>query len=191
MNNAWLQQIHKYNSLLNICPQGYLTIVERLGSFNRIENAGLFLAIPVVDKLKQISIMEQSHRIEPSKIITSDNVTLSASGNLYIKIIDPEKACYASENPIYAVVTHAESSLRSALGSMELDAILNGRTEINRLVRRSMKEAADTWGLQVLRYEVTEIVPDHLMTESMNKQATAERDRREQILNAEGSETFC
>ena len=131
--------------------------------------------------------MEQSHRIEPSKIITADNVTLSASGNLYTKVVDPVKACYASENPIYAVVTHAESSLRSALGSMELDAILNGRTEINKRVADSIKDAADTWGLEVLRYEVTEISPDRSMTEAMNKQANAERERREQILNAEGS----
>jgi regulator of protease activity HflC (stomatin/prohibitin superfamily) len=108
------------------------------------------------------------------------------SGNLFIKFVDPEKAAYGSNNPLYSVTQHAQSAMRSAIGEMELDEILHGRAKLNSLIQNTLQEACVPWGIEVRRYEITEVTPDQQIRVAMDKQAAAERDRREQVLRAEG-----
>ena len=108
------------------------------------------------------------------------------SGNLFVRFVDAEKAAYGARNPLYSVMQHAQSAMRSAIGEMELDEILHGRARLNSLIKGSLQEAAVPWGLEVRRYEITEITPDEQIRVAMDKQAAAERDRREQVLRAEG-----
>merc|ERR1712151_351150 len=123
--------------------------------------SGYFFAIPVVDKISYVvDVRERAIDILPQNAITRDNVSVEVSGNLFVQFVDPEKAAYGARHPLYSVTQHAQSAMRSAI--------------------------AQAWGLSVRRYEITEITPDKEIRTAMDKQAAAERDRREQVLRAEG-----
>jgi len=179
--------VTKANTVFNIVPQGFKFIVERFGKLHAIEESGWFLAIPMVDQIAYvIDVRERAIDIEPQAAITRDNVSVEVSGNLFVKFQDPEKAAYGARNPLYSVSQHAQSAMRSAIGEMELDEILHNRARLNALIKGGLQEAALPWGLEVRRYEITEITPDHQIRIAMDKQAAAERDRRENVLRAEG-----
>lgn len=183
--NQW--PVAKTNTILNIVPQGKMFIVERFGKLDSIQDSGYFFAIPLVDQIAYvIDVRERAIDIVPQSAITRDNVSVEVSGNLFIKFVDPEKAAYGARNPLYSVMQHAQSAMRSAIGEMELDEILHGRGRLNALIKGSLQEAAVAWGLEVRRYEITEITPDEEIRAAMDKQAAAERDRRQQVLRAEG-----
>jgi len=133
-----------------------------------------------------IDVRERAVDIAPQSAITRDNVSVEVSGNLFVRVVDPERAAYGARNPLYAVMMHAQSAMRSAIGELELDEILHNRAGLNTLIKGSLQEAAVAWGLEVRRYELTEITPDDQIRIAMDKQAAAERDRREQVLRAEG-----
>lgn len=179
--------ISKFNTILNILPQETTAVVERLGKFSSIKS-GLFFAIPFIDSIKYvIDKREQSIRIDPLHAITSDNISLMVSGNLFMKFDDAKKVCYASDHPIYNIKQFAISSMRNSIGNMELDEILKSRQQINKDVLLSLESASSTWGIHVTRYEITDLKPDKAILESMNIQSIAERNRREQILTAKGN----
>jgi len=179
--------ITKANTIFNIVPQGFKFVVERFGKLHSVEESGWFFAIPLVDQIAYIiDTRERAIDIEPQAAITRDNVSVEVSGNLFVKFQDPEKAAYGALNPLYSVMQHAQSAMRSAIGEMELDEILHNRSRLNALIKGGLQEAASPWGLEVRRYEITEITPDHHIRIAMDKQAAAERDRRENVLRAEG-----
>jgi len=179
--------VTKSNTIFNIVPQGHNFVVERFGKLHSVEDSGWFLAIPLVDQIAYVvDIRERAIDIEPQAAITRDNVSVEVSGNLFVKFQDPEKAAYGALNPLYSVTQHAQSAMRSAIGEMELDEILHNRSRLNALIKGGLQEAAVPWGLEIRRYEITEITPDHQIRIAMDKQAAAERDRRENVLRAEG-----
>merc|ERR1712232_133074 len=179
--------ITKTNTIINIVPQGKRYVVERFGKMSAIHDSGFFFAVPLIDQISYIiDIRERAIDIVPQSAITRDNVSVEVSGNLFVRFVDPERAAYGARNHLYSVVQHAQSAMRSAIGEMELDEILHGRTRLNSLIKGSLQEAAVAWGMEVCRYEITEITPDEQIRIAMDKQAAAERDRREQVLRAEG-----
>jgi len=183
--NHW--PIRKMNTVLNIVPQGKRMVVERFGKLHHIQDPGFFFAIPMVDDIAYvIDSREQAIDIPPQSTITRDNVSVDVSGNLFVAFVDAGKAAYGATNPLYAVVQHAQSAMRSAIGEMELDEILHERARLNTMIKGTLQEAAVIWGIDVRRYEITEITPDPVIREAMDKQAAAERTRREQVLQAEG-----
>jgi regulator of protease activity HflC (stomatin/prohibitin superfamily) len=185
--NSWQWPIVKNNTIFNIVPQGHKYVVERFGKLHSIQDSGWFLAIPVVDKISYvIDVRERALDIPPQAAITRDNVSVEVSGNLFIRFQDPEKAAYGALNPLYSVTQHAQSAMRSAIGEMELDEILHGRARLNALIKGILQEASEPWGLEIRRYEITEVSPDQQIRSAMDKQAAAERARREQVLRAEG-----
>ncbi|KAL7488371.1 hypothetical protein ACHAW6_013937 [Cyclotella cf. meneghiniana] len=199
--NQW--PIQKANTILNIVPQGKRMVVERFGKLHAIHESGYFFAVPIVDRVAYvIDIRERALDIVPQSAITRDNVSVEVSGNLFVRVVDPERAAYGARNPLYSVMMlygsiinlygeksiskHAQSAMRAAIGELELDEILHNRAGLNTLIKGSLQEAAVAWGLEVRRYELTEITPDDQIRIAMDKQAAAERDRREQVLRAEG-----
>ena len=175
------------NYVLNVCPQGSKMVVERLGKLSSIQDGGWFFAIPVLDKIRfVIDMREKALHIQPQSAITKDNVHVQVSGDLYCQFVDAELAAYGSQNPIYAVKQHAQSSMRAAIGELELDQILHARAQLNTIIRSTVQEAAHAWGIEIKRYEITEVMPDKFITEAMDKQAAAERERRKKVLEAEG-----
>eukprot|EP00529_Nitzschia_sp_RCC80_P020688 CAMPEP_0113509704 /NCGR_PEP_ID=MMETSP0014_2-20120614/37721_1 /TAXON_ID=2857 /ORGANISM="Nitzschia sp." /LENGTH=411 /DNA_ID=CAMNT_0000405559 /DNA_START=102 /DNA_END=1337 /DNA_ORIENTATION=+ /assembly_acc=CAM_ASM_000159 len=184
---TWRWPVTKANTVFNIVPQGHKYIVERFGKLHSVEDSGWFLAIPFVDQIAYIiDIRERAIDIPPQSAITRDNVSVEVSGNLFIRFQDPTAAAYGALNPLYSVTQHAQSAMRSAIGELELDEILHGRARLNSLIKGSLQEAALPWGIEIRRYEITEITPDHQIRIAMDKQAAAERDRREHVLRAEG-----
>ncbi len=182
---AW--PISKKNTMINVLPHTTTCVIERLGKFHSIKS-GIFIAIPFIDKISYlIDKKEQSVRIDPLHAITSDNISLTIAGNLFLKFVDEKKVAYGSDDPIYNIKQFAISSMRNSIGNMELDEILKSRKEINKDVTNSLDSAAESWGLKVNRYEITELSPSKAILESMNVQSIAERNRREQILTAKGN----
>lgn len=130
---------------------------------------------------------EKALSISPQSAITKDNVHVNVSGNIYCQFVDAQRAAYGSRNPLYAVKQQAQSAMRAALGEMELDEILHARSKLNSYIRESVQGSAQSWGVEIKRYEITEVSPDKFITEAMDKQAAAERDRRKKVLDAEGN----
>lgn len=177
----------KANTVLNVCPQGHAMIVERFGKIRSIESPGIFFAVPIMDSISYvIDMREKAIEIEPQMAITKDNVSLAIAGNVFVQFDDPQQAAYGSYNPLYAVKQNAQSSMRAAIGHMELDEILHAREKINSKVHNDLTEIVADLGLKCKRYEITEIIPDKHIADAMDKQAAAERSRREQIKGAEG-----
>lgn len=178
--------IKKKNTMINIVEQETTAVVERFGKFHSLKK-GIFFAIPLVDKISYlVDRREQAIMISPLHAITSDNINLQVSGNLFVKVVDEYKAAYGSNNPLHNITQFAISSMRNSIGTMEIDEILKNRQVINDNITMSLSSSAENWGLEVKRYEITDISPDKDIIESMNKQLVSERNRREQILNAKG-----
>jgi len=172
------------NTLINLCHQGTVMVVERFGRYSHEVSPGLFFAIPFIDTLYSIDFRETVINIRPQSAITKDNVRIELSGCLYVKFEDSYKALYGAKRPLFAAVQQAQSVMRSCVGKMEMDDIFHNRTELNDSVREGIQNATEFWGLTVNRYEVTDIVPDVEIAKAMDLQAAAERHRREKILAA-------
>jgi len=173
------------NFVVNFCDQGSEIVVERFGRYQRTENAGLFLSIPGVERLYKVDMREMVLPIDPQMAITRDNVRIELCGFLYLQFVDSYKACYGAVRPLVASINQAQAIMRSCVGKMELDDIFHNRGRLNSEIREGIAEAAGTWGLSILRYEVTDIVPDPKMAQAMDLQAAAERERRQQVRKAE------
>ena len=177
-----------FNTVLNVVPQGKVAVVERFGEFHAAKQPGLFFAIPLVDRISyMVDMRETAVEINPQSAITKDNVSIEVSGNVYARFFDANKAAYGNSNPLYALYQHAQASMRAAIGKLEFDEILHARTTINASVASSLSTAAQPWGIETLRYEITAIQPGADIQRAMDKQAVAERDRREHVLAAEGT----
>lgn len=185
LSDRW--PVSQVNKVLNVCPQGKKMVVERLGRFHTIKDPGWFIALPVLDKISYVvDIREKAIEVMPQPAITKDNVSLDVSGNVFVRFTDAYNAAYGSINPLYAVMQSAQSAMRSSIGALELDEILHARQHLNDKIRIELQDAAEPWGMEISRYEIVEISPDREIQRAMDKQAVAERDRREQVLAAEG-----
>jgi regulator of protease activity HflC (stomatin/prohibitin superfamily) len=178
--------VSKANTAINICRQGEHHVIERFGSFLRVTAPGLYFAIPLIDEIKRIDIKEKAIPIEPQMAISRDNVSVKMSGVVYLRFVDPVKAVYGHFSPLLATLQHSQSAMRSAIGELELDELFHDRSALNTKITSAISQAAAEWGIKVLRYEVTEIVPDVIISDAMDRQARAERLRREKVLEASG-----
>ncbi|KAL3790198.1 hypothetical protein ACHAW5_004817, partial [Stephanodiscus triporus] len=135
--------VTKANTIINIVPQGKRMVVERFGKLHAIHESGYFFAVPFVDSIAYvIDVRERAVDIPNQSAITRDNVSVEVSGNLFVRVADPERAAYGARNPLYAVIMHAQSAMRSAIGELELDEILHNRAGINTLIKGAVQEAA-------------------------------------------------
>ena len=173
----------------NICivPQANAWVVERLGVYHETWEAGLHLKIPFIDRVaRKISMKEQVADFEPQPTITKDNVTMMVDSVVFFKIFDPKLFAYGVERPIAAIENLSATSLRNIIGDMDLDDTLSGRETINSKITTVLDEATDQWGIKITRVEIKNIQPPAPIKEAMEKQMTAEREKREAILLAEG-----
>ena len=172
---------------LRIVPQQHACVVERLGKFNRIIEAGPHIIIPFIEKtVIRVSLKEQVADFPPQPVITKDNVTMQIDTVVYYKVTDVKLYCYGVERPIMAIENLTATTLRNIVGDLELDETLTSRETINTKMRSQLDIATDPWGIKVTRVELKNIIPPAAIQESMEKQMKAERERREQILIAEG-----
>ena len=170
-----------------VVPQQEAHIVERLGKFHAVLNPGLNILVPFLDRVAYKHSLKEIPLDVPSQVcITRDNTQLTVDGILYFQVTDPKRASYGSSNYIIAITQLAQTTLRSVIGRMELDKTFEERDDINRTVVASLDEAAVSWGVKVLRYEIKDLVPPQEILRSMQAQITAEREKRARIAQSEG-----
>jgi len=168
-------------------PQNRGFVIYTLGKYSGTLSAGLNFIIPFVQKVAaDRNLKEQSLEISSQSAITKDNITLQIDGILFMKVTDAAAATNNITNYKRSVMQLAMTTMRNAIGSMELDECFQNRDVINSSILTSMTEATTPWGVQVTRYEIKDITPPQSIKEDMEKQMTAEREKRSVILTAEG-----
>lgn len=172
---------------VKVVPQQNAYVVERLGRYHATLSPGLNFIIPFVDRVAYRHNLREIPLDVPSQIcITKDNTQLKVDGILYFQVTDPQRASYGSSDYIMAITQLAQTTLRSVIGRMELDKTFEERDDINRTVVSALDEAAFTWGVKVLRYEIKDLVPPQEILHAMQAQITAEREKRALVASSEG-----
>ena len=161
-------------------------VIFRLGRLVAAKGPGLFLIIPLVDKMIKISLRVITMDIPPQQVITKDNVPVSVNAVLYFRVVDPNKAVVEVQNYVVATSQIAQTTLRSVLGQVELDQLLTEREQLNRRLREIIDEHTEPWGIKVKIVEVKDVKIPQDMQRAIARQAEAERERRSKIINAEG-----
>ena len=170
-----------------VVPQRSEYIIERLGKYHSTLSAGFHILFPFLDKVSyRRSLKEEVMDIPSQDCITTDNVSVSVDGVLYIQVTDSKRSAYGIDNYRLAASQLAQTSLRSAIGKIELDKTFEERDNLNQQVVSAIDEAAQNWGVKVLRYEIKDITPPHSVMEAMEKQMRAEREKRAAIATSEG-----
>jgi regulator of protease activity HflC (stomatin/prohibitin superfamily) len=171
-----------------VVPQQSAYVVERLGRFHAILNAGFHVLLPFVDVIRyRHSLKEAAVDIPAQVCITRDNVQVGVDGVLYLKVLNPERASYGISDYLFAISQLAQTTLRSEVGKIDLDRTFEERTNINTAVVSELDKASEAWGVKVLRYEIKNITPPADVLAAMEKQMRAEREKRAVILTSEGT----
>ena len=183
---------------IKIVPQSSALLIERLGRFHRVAASGLNIIVPFFESPRAvywtnvrpgttfIDSREQFIDLPPQPVITRDNVTINVDSVVYWQITDPIKAVYEVADLVGGLVQLTITGMRSVMGEMDLDHTLSSRDSINAKLRLILDEATDKWGVKVTRVDVKNINPPEDVRITMEKQMTAERNRRALILQAEG-----
>lgn len=172
---------------INVIPQQTAWVIERLGKFHKILNPGLNFIIPFIDKVAYKHSLKEIPLDTPSQVcITRDNTQLTVDGILYFQVTDPKLASYGTSNYLIAITQLAQTTLRSVIGKMVLDETFEERDVINNQVVSAIDEAALNWGVKVLRYEIKDLTPPAVILQAMQRQITAEREKRAVIFESEG-----
>ena len=172
---------------VRIVPQREIFVVERLGKYRTSLEAGMHVLMPFIDRVGyRHSLKEIVRDVPRQSCITKDNIEVSVDGVMYLQVIDAKAASYGVDDYVMAAQQLAQTTLRSVIGKIDLDKTFEERGEINMEVVRAVDEAAQPWGVKVLRYEVADINLPASIKDAMEKQVRAERERRAVVAESEG-----
>ena len=172
---------------IKVVRQSEVYIIERLGKFHKVADAGLTIIIPFVDRVRSVvSLKQQTMDVPPQGVITKDNVTITIDTVVFYKVTDPAKAVYEIQSLKKGIEYLAITTIRDIVGKMDLDSTFSSRDMINEELRAILDEATDQWGCKIDRVEIKDITPPADIRDAMEKQMNAERNKRAQILQAEG-----
>jgi len=161
-------------------------VIFRLGRLIGAKGPGIFLLIPIVDKMQKISLRTITLDVPPQEVITKDNVTTNVNAVLFFRVVDPNAAVVQVESYLEATRQIAMTTLRSVIGAVELDQLLAEREKINIKLQEIVDEQTDPWGIKVKAMEIKDVKIPADMQRAIARQAEAERERRAKIINAEG-----
>ncbi|MGK0290086.1 MAG: regulator of protease activity HflC (stomatin/prohibitin superfamily) [bacterium] len=180
--------IIKFFQSIRLVPTKTALIVERFGKYSRTLDAGFHPLLPFVEKVAYTQdLKERTFDIPPQDCFTKDNVKVEVDGVMYISVEDPHQASYGVTNYFEAASELAQTTLRSVVGTLELDRMFKERTAISSRVVSVLTEAGLTWGIRVHRYEIKNIETPSSVRESMEKLVSSERQRRALVAESEGT----
>lgn len=157
-----------------------------LGKFKRKLNTGVNFVVPMGTRVVRLDMRTQVLDVPRQEVITKDNSPTNVDAIIYTKIVDPERATFEVSDYRFATIALAQTTLRSVIGDMELDEVLNSRETINTRLRDTLDKATDAWGVKVEGVEIREVDPVERVKRAMEEQTSAERERRAAILKADG-----
>ena len=173
---------------VKVVPQSNVYVIERFGKYLKTLNAGLNLIVPFLDSIAhKLSILERQLPQFNISVITKDNVEVNLEATVFYRIVDASRSVYRIQDVDEALNTAATSIVRSAAGKLELDELQSSRESMNEEIAREMQNAAEVWGIEITRTEITDVVIDEQTKEAQRQQLNAERERRAAIAKAEGS----
>ena len=171
---------------IKVVRQSEVYIIERLGKFHKIADAGLTIIIPFVDHVRSVvSLKQQTMDVPPQGVITKDNVTITIDTVVFYKVTDPAKAVYEIQSLKKGIEYLAITTIRDIVGKMDLDATFGSRDLINEQLRAILDEATYQWGCKIDRVEIKDITPPADIRDAMEKEMNAERNKRALILESE------
>ena len=171
---------------IKIVKQAEVYVIERLGKFYKVADAGLTIIIPFFDRVRSVvSLKQQTMDVPPQGVITKDNVTITIDTVVFYQITDPAKAVYEIQSLKKGIEYLAITTIRDIIGKMDLDETFSSRDGINNKLRVVLDEATDRWGCKIDRVEIKDITPPADIRDAMEKEMNAERNKRALILESE------
>jgi regulator of protease activity HflC (stomatin/prohibitin superfamily) len=172
---------------VRVVPQATARVCERFGRFQRVLEPGLNLVVPFVDQLRpSIDLREQVVTFPPQQVITKDNLVVGIDTVIYFQVTDAKAATYEIANFLQAIEQLSVTTLRNAVGNLQLEEALTSRETVNSQLGVVLDEATGKWGIKVSRVEIKAIEPPASIRDSMEKSMRADREKRATILTAEG-----
>lgn len=170
---------------LRIVPEYQRAVIFRLGRVIGAKGPGLFILIPIIDRMVKVDLRTVTLDVPTQDIITKDNVSVSVDAVVYFRVVDPVRAIVEVENYLYATSQIAQTTLRSVCGAVELDELLSEREKLNLQLQEIIDRQTDPWGVKVVAVELKRIDLPEELRRAMARQAEAERERRAKIITAE------
>lgn len=175
-----------FSQVLRIVPQYQRLVILSLGRYAGTRGPGVVFVIPFIERAVSVDIRERFLDIPSQTAITQDNAPIAIDFLVYYRIIDPRKSVLDVENVVSASINIATTTLRAVIGDIDLDSVLSKRERINDTLRMKLDEVTERWGIKVTSVEIREIVPPRDVQDAMNRQMTAERERRAAVTRASG-----
>ena len=177
----------KFARSIRLVPTQSAYLVERLGKYRATLGPGIHLLLPFFDEVTFVQdLKEESIGVDPQECFTSDNVKVEVDGVIYLSVTDPVNASYGVTDYRFAATQLAQTTTRSVIGTLDLDRTFEEREMISAKVVDVLSELAQAWGIRVHRYEIKNIVPPSSVRDAMERQVTAERERRATVAKSEG-----
>ena len=173
---------------VRIVPQSEKFVVERFGRLRSVLGPGINFIVPFLDRVRhKVSVLERQLPINQQDAITSDNVLVQVETSVFYRILEPAKTVYRIRDADSAIATTVAGVVRAAIGEMELDEVQSNREQLISKIKTQVAGAVDDWGIEVTRAEILDVNLDQATREAMLQQLNAERARRAQVTEAEGT----